>query len=478
MEQQKQASGETLTFRIVGHAIDASPITRPMVGVIVIAALASLFDAADAYLLGFAMPGIAKEFALKPQTLGLIASSTLIGMTLGSFIWGWIADKVGRKIAFTGTILMFSLFSGVSGIAFSVSFLLGARFLTGLGIGGSVPVDASILAEFAPARIRGYSGGALRIGWPIATFISAAVALYVLPRWGWRGLFLVGVLPALLTVWVRRNVPESPRWLANRGRYADARKALHYLNIDDAAIERSRIAVQNEAPLPMLPPAVFRDLFTPEMRRVTAHTWIIWILPLMASWGMNLWLPKLFVQIHGLTVQQAVGKVMYITLFAIAGRLLVYFLSEKVGRKPFYVIGFTMAGVMLFSAPWAVSTIQFFWVAAIYQFFMEMGLCGSTIYTPEVYPVHIRVLGTSTAMGLGRIGGAIGGYAIGYFLGVGQATNMWIFLGSGCFIAGLLSIFMGIEPQGQNLEQLTKDGTEGAARRREEKEENVAALAG
>ena len=300
----------------------------------------------------------------------------------------------------------------------------------------------------------------------------------MLPRWGWRGLFLVGVLPALLTVWVRRNVPESPRWLANRGRYADARKALHYLNIDDAAIERSRIAVQNEAPLPMLPPAVFRDLFTPEMRRVTAHTWIIWILPLMASWGMNLWLPKLFVQIHGLTVQQAVGKVMYITLFAIAGRLLVYFLSEKVGRKPFYVIGFTMAGVMLFSAPWAVSTIQFFWVAAIYQFFMEMGLCGSTIYTPEVYPVHIRVLGTSTAMGLGRIGGAIGGYAIGYFLGVGQATNMWIFLGSGCFIAGLLSIFMGIEPQGQNLEQLTKDGTEGAARRREEKEENVAALAG
>ena len=113
MEQQKQASGETLTFRIVGHAIDASPITRPMVGVIVIAALASLFDAADAYLLGFAMPGIAKEFALKPQTLGLIASSTLIGMTLGSFIWGWIADKVGRKIAFTGTILMFPVLGSI-----------------------------------------------------------------------------------------------------------------------------------------------------------------------------------------------------------------------------------------------------------------------------------------------------------------------------------------------------------------------------
>ena len=161
---------------------------------------------------------------------------------------------------------MFSLFSGFSGLAFSVGFLLGARFLTGLGIGGSVPVDASILAEFAPARIRGYSGGALPIAWPVATFIAASVALVVLPRWGWRGLFFVGVVPALLTFWVRRNVPESPRWLANRGRLKEAREALHYLQISDEAIERSGIAVQNEAPLPMLPPAVFRDLFTPEMR--------------------------------------------------------------------------------------------------------------------------------------------------------------------------------------------------------------------
>ena len=475
MEKQS-AGGETLTFRIVGHAIDQSPITRPLVGVIVIAALASLFDAADAYLLGFAMPGIAKEFALKPQTLGLIASSTLVGMTIGSFAWGWIADKWGRKIAFTVTILMFSLFSGVSGVAFSVSFLLGARFLTGLGIGGSIPVDASILTEFAPARIRGYSGGALPIAWPVATFLASLVALLVLPRWGWRGLFLAGVAPALLTVWVRRGVPESPRWLANRGRFAEAREALHYLDISDEAIERSRLAVQNEAPLPMLPPAVYRDLFTPEMRRRTIHTWIIWILPLMASWGMNLWLPKLFVQVHGLTVKQAVTNVLYISFFSIAGRFLVYFLSEKVGRKLFIILGFTFAGILLFFAIGAKTATHFFYVAAFYQFFIEMGLCGSTIYVPEVYPLHIRVLGASTAMGLGRIGGAIGGYAIGAFMGAGHVVAMWIFLGSGCLIAGLVTIWLGIEPKGQNLEQLTKEGTQGAAKIHQD--EVVAALAG
>ena len=126
MEQQRNSLGWRRTdFRaIVGHAIDQSPITRPLVGVIVIAALASLFDAGDAYLLGFAMPGIAKEFA-RSRKPGLIGSSTLVGMTLGSFVWGWIADKWGRKIAFTVTLLMFSMFSGICGLAFSAGFPAG-----------------------------------------------------------------------------------------------------------------------------------------------------------------------------------------------------------------------------------------------------------------------------------------------------------------------------------------------------------------
>ncbi|MGA2990043.1 MAG: MFS transporter [Candidatus Korobacteraceae bacterium] len=453
-----------LSFRIVGHAIDSSPITRPLVGVIIIAALASLFDAGDAYLYGFAIPGIAKEFGAKPAQLGLIGSFTLLGMCLGSFMWGWIADKYGRKPAFTLTLLMFSVLCGVCGLAPSIGFLYGARFCMGLGIGGSIPVDASILAEFAPARIRGYSGGALPIAWPVSTFIASSVALVVLPRYGWRGLFFVGVVPALLVFWIRRNVPESPRWLANRGRFEEARKALHYLDIKDDAIERSRIAVQNEPPLPMLPPAVFRDLFTPEMRRRTIHTWILWVLPLMASWGMNFWIPQLFVKFYGLPLQSAVKNMLYISFFSIAGRFLVYFLSEKVGRKFFITLGFSMAGILLFPMIGVHTAIAFFWFAAFYQFFMEMGLCGSTIYVPEVYPLHIRVLGASTAMGLGRIGGAIGSYVIGYCVGAQMMTQCWIFLGATSLIAGLATIWLGIEPKGQNLEQLNKDGTIGAAK--------------
>jgi putative MFS transporter len=473
--EEKAIGGETLTYRAVGHAIDQSPVTRPMVWVIVITALASLFDAGDAYMLGFVLTGIGKECNVKPETLGLLASASLIGMTVGSFFWGWVADKWGRKLAFTVTLLVFSVLSGVCGLAPSIGFLIGARFLAGTGIGGAVPVDASILAEFAPARIRGYSAGALPISWPVSTFVVSAISLWVLPNWGWRGLFFVFVVPALLVFWIRRNVPESPRWLANRGRFAEARKALNYLHISDEAIERSRIAVQNEPPLPMLPTAVFRDLFTPQMRRRTIHCWLLWLLPQMAGWGLNVWLPKLFMQ-YGSTLKQAVTYMLYISLFSIGGRFLVYFLSEKVGRKLFIVWGFTLLGVCLCFAIAATTATQLFWIAALCRLFNEIGVCGATIYTPEVFPLHVRVLGTSTAMGLGRIGGAVGAGGVGFFVGAGHIAGAWLFLAVGSLVMGLATIWLGIEPKGRNLEELNKEGVHDAAKTH--KGESIAALSG
>ena len=286
----------------------------------------------------------------------------------------------------------------------------------------------------------------------------------VLPKWGWRGLFFVFVVPALLIFWIRRNVPESPRWLANRGRFAEARKALNYLHISDEAIERSRIAVQNEPPLPMLPPAVFRDLFTPQMRRRTIHTWLLWILPQMAGLGAERLAAQAFHAVYGSTLKQAVTYMLYISLFSIGGRFLVYFLSEKVGRKLFIVWGFTLLGVCLCFAIAATTATQLFWIAALCRLFNEIGVCGATIYTPEVFPLHIRVLGASTAMGLGRIGGAIGAGGVGFFVGAGHIAGAWLFLAVGSLIMGLATIWLGIEPKGQNLEELNKEGVQGAAK--------------
>jgi putative MFS transporter len=454
------------------------PTTRNLLTVVIIAALASLFDNMDSRLLGFALPGIAKEFSLDPKTMGLIASSTMVGMMVGSFLWGWIADKWGRRIAFTCTVLIFSLFSGAAALAYSVGFLLAIRFITGLGLGGAIPVDASILAEFAPARIRGLCGGVLPIAFPVGTFLGSAAALVIVPNYGWRGLFLVGVLPALLVAWVRRSVPESPRWLADRGRFRECRKALNYIGISEEALEKSRLALVNEPPPPRLPKPVFTDLFTPEMRRRTAHTWIVWGLPLMASWGFSLWTPSFFVKLHGTTVKTAIAYTLYISLVAIAGRWSTYFVLDRFGRKPFTIIGFTGAGLFLFTFVLIHNNATLFgYGVACYTFFVEMGLCAITPYTPEVYPLHIRVLGTSSAMGVGRIGGAIGPYMIGVLMGAGQVPWIWVLLGSGCLIAGLATIWLGIETRGRNLEQLNRAAAEGAARARRKQVAEIKAAA-
>jgi putative MFS transporter len=465
METMKSAPArEQLNLRVIGHAIDQMPTTRSLLTVIIIAALASLFDNMDSKLLGFALPGIAKEFGLKPQEMGLIASSTMIGMMVGSFVWGWIADKWGRRMAFTATVLIFSLFSGMTAACFSIGFLLGVRFVTGFGLGGAIPVDAAILAEFAPARIRGFAGGVLPIAFPAGTFIASWAALLIVPRFGWRMLFIVGVLPALLTAWVRRGVPESPRWLANRGRFAECRKALNHIGVTDEAIERSALALANEPAPPRLPKPLFRDLFGPEMRRRTAHTWIVWGLPAMASWGMTLWMPSFFVKLHGTDLKQALTYTFYISFVAIAGRLTSYFFLDRAGRKPFTILGYLGAGLFLLLLTTIHHNSSYFaWTAAGYMYFIEMGMCAITPYTPEVYPLHIRVLGTSTAMGVGRIGGATGPYIIGLLLGTGHVVWIWIVLGAGCLLASLATIWLGIETRGRNLEQLNRAAAEGAA---------------
>ena len=478
MESQKPAvASKQLNLRVIGHAIDAMPTTRNLLTVVIIAALASLFDNMDSKLVGNALPGLAKEFAMSGATKGLVTSSTMWGMTVGSFIWGWIADKWGRRIAFTLTVLMFSIFSGLTAASFSVSMLLVIRFLTGVGLGGAIPVDASILAEFAPARIRGFCGASLPIAFPVGTFLASFLGLLIVPNYGWRALFLVGVIPALLVAWVRRGVPESPRWLANRGRLDECRKALNHIGISDEALEKSQQALANEPPPAKLPKPLYRDLFTPELRRRTAHTWIIWGLPLMSSWGMTFFMPTFFMELHGSTLKAALTYNVYISLVAIAGRATVFFLLDRVGRKPFTILGYAGAATFLFSMLLIHrNEIHFFYVAAAYMYFIEMGMCAITPYTPEVFPVHIRVLGTSTAMGIGRIGGAIGPLMIGIFLGAGHVPWIWMFLGAGCLTASLATIWLGIETRGRNLEQLNQAATDAAAtkfRQREELAEKV-----
>ena len=239
----------TLSPEIIGRAIDLMPLTGPLLFIILVAAAGFFFDSFDIVVVSYAMPSIAHEFLLGPKQLGLIGSSALAGMAIGSWCWGWVADRWGRKLVFAATVLTFSLFTGIAGLSGSLGFLIGARFLTGLGLGGMVPIDSALVAEFAPARIRGRVSAALPLCWPIGIFAAAGAGLLVVPTIGWRWLFVIGMLPALLAYIIRRRVPESPRWLAAHGRMGEARQSLHYVGVTETHLQQAERDVA-AAPVP------------------------------------------------------------------------------------------------------------------------------------------------------------------------------------------------------------------------------------
>jgi putative MFS transporter len=278
---------QQLTPELIGRAIDKVTLNKALVFIIAVAAAGFFFDSFDIVIVSYALPLIRQEFHLDPTQVGLIGSAALAGMGLGSWGWGWVADRWGRRVVFAATVLMFSVCTGIAGLSMSLGFLVAARFCTGLGLGGMVPIDQALVTEYAPARIRGRVSATLPLCWPIGIFAAAGAGLLIVPNFGWRWLFALGALPAILIFFIRRGVPESPRWLADRGRHHEARASLAYVGVDDATIERARAELAALSAQETQRDATFADLFTAEYARRVAHTWLMWFCSGFAGFGRS-----------------------------------------------------------------------------------------------------------------------------------------------------------------------------------------------
>ena len=191
--------------------------------IFLIGGLGFMFDAWDVALNGFLIPLVGQEWGLSPAQRGWIGTANLVGMAVGAVVWGAVADSIGRKRAFSLTLLMFSLFSLAGAASPDYVAFCAFRFLAGVGLGGCIPVDYALVGEFTPARVRGRVLTAMDVWWPVGATLCGAVSTALLALHSWRLLLAVMVLPALLLVWVRRSVPESPIYLASRGRVDEAR---------------------------------------------------------------------------------------------------------------------------------------------------------------------------------------------------------------------------------------------------------------
>ena len=447
-------SGQTLTPALIGRAIDKAVLTKALVFIIAIAAAGFLFDSFDIVIVSYAMPLIKAEFNLDPKQLGLIGSAALGGMGLGSWVWGAVADRCGRKPVFAATVLMFSVCTGIAGLSMSLGFLIGARFLTGLGLGGMIPIDQALVTEFAPARIRGRISGVLPLFWPIGIFAAAGAGLLIVPSFGWRWLFAIGALPAVLVFFIRRGIPESPRWLALHGRNEEARQSMAYAGVDDAAIDAARAEL---APLPVSEldhEAGFRDLFTAGYARRVIHAWVMWFSASFSLWAFTVWLPSIYATYYHIGLTRTLVYTFVVAGTSVAGRGTGFVLIDRFGRKALICIGCSVAGIASLLFNYATTESTLLAAAMLYGFFADVSLMAMTVYTPEVYPVRIRATGTAIAMGWGRFAGMLSPIIAGFLISADNLAGVWSLMAGFQFLAAAATLVLARETRRRNLESV------------------------
>ena len=420
--------------------------------------LGVMFDAADFALFGAALPPIAREFGLGPAQSGLLATVGLIGAFAGALFWGTVSDYVGRRTSFSATIGIFALFTGLVAASWNIASLAVFRFLSNFGLGGEVPVTATLGAEFSPSRIRGAMAGNLLTAFPVGLIVAAVLSLSILPTFGWRALFAVGVVPAILLFFVRRYMPESVRFLLSKGRVREAEQTVAH--IETEALGRQRTAGELQS-MPQVRPELavktgvtVLELFTEGRALRTVLIWIVSFGFFWSSNGILFMLPTILTQ-QGIPLTQAIAYQLVQAIGGVLGYTACSFLIDRYGRRPvlflYYFVG------AFFHLWFAMSTGLTTFAAAFFVGWVNPGVYGSTgVYVGELHPTHIRATAVGWFFGIGRIGSFLVPTMVGLMIAYGWGKYTLYMFALSFLIASVALILIGIETKGRVLEEITQ----------------------
>ncbi|MEK3936744.1 MFS transporter [Sporosarcina sp. FSL W7-1349] len=380
-----------------------------------------MFDAMDVGILSFVIAAIAVDWQLSPSEMGWIGSVNSIGMAVGAFCFGLLADRIGRKQVFMLTLVLFSVASGLSAATTTLAAFLVLRFLVGAGLGGELPVASTLVSESVSAKERGRVVVLLESFWAAGWLLSALIAYFIIPDYGWRIALVLTALPAFYAIYLRRNLPDSPKF-------------------EQEGKPKETIMSK------------MKGIWTKKYARRTLMLWIVWFTVVFSYYGMFLWLPSVMV-LKGFSMIKSFGYVLLMTLAQLPGYFTAAWLIEKVGRKfvlATYLLG-TAASALAFGN---ADTLAMLLLSGALLSFFNLGAWGALYaYSPEQYPTAIRATGSGMAAAVGRIGGIFGPLLVGWLLAAdyGFGTIFGIFCVA--IVIGVLAVvFLGTETKQMELE--------------------------
>ncbi|MES2797862.1 MAG: MFS transporter [Bacteroidota bacterium] len=404
--------------------IDNSPISNLQYATLFVCFIMNMLDGMDVLVISYTAPAIAKAWSVSSETLGVVFSSGLLGMTIGAVILAPLADKIGRKnlILLSATIMGLCIF--LTSYATNVTGLIFFRFISGLGIGSMLATTAALAAEFTPNKTKDFWVSLVISGYPIGAVVSGLVAAKVIPDHGWQYMFQLAGFASLITLpLIYFYISESIEFFVK----AQPKNALESLNKILTKMGQSKLDQLPEKQIStnLIP---VNNLLSSDYKTPTLQLWLGLFMAFAALYFMTSWIPKLATN-AGLSLKLSIYAGTVFNIGAFFGIITQGYFSSKFGLKKTIGVIFICTAILMASFGLFVGSDIILLILALLGFGIQGGFVGLYAVAARMYPTEFRTTGVGYAMGAGRVGGIVGPLLGGFLIGAGlsMSANFMVF---------------------------------------------------
>ncbi|MGO7016029.1 MFS transporter [Rhizobium leguminosarum] len=440
----------------ISARLERLPITREVFWARNIVGAATFFDGYTVIAIAYAMPVLLREWGLTPSQTGMILSMGYLGQLIGAILFGWLAEKVGRLKVLLFTILLFVSMDVACLFAAGAGMMMAFRFVQGIGTGGEVPVASAYINELIGSKGRGKFFLLYEVMFLLGLVGAGLIGYFMVPVYGWKAMFVVGLVPALIMIPLRWFLKESPRWLAANGRYGEA-------NAIVTRMEESARAAGKELPEPKLIQAPvrrqsdWRELFQGIYLKRTLSIWVMWFTAYTVANGTITWLPTLYRQDFNLPLQTSIFYGFLTSVGGVIAAVICALLIDKVGRKRWYTGALLLAPLPLLALAWlgATSPIQVLVLAGLAYAIVQTVTFSLYLYSAEIYPTRLRALGTGTGSAWLRLGSSAGPILVGTVMSSMGIQYVFASFAAILIVGAIVTMLFAVETKDRVLEELS-----------------------